>query len=173
MTILRRRYCRIEVKTHQRGVRQNVLAADLVVEGVEAVPGSASLSRATPSAVSERCSELIGRPISRYLTTSCVCLELRPLPSPVTRLQKTTRLSATPRHPACPSRASGPRARFPPELRKARQQRSDIPGRHAVLETSSPRGLATGDVVSQVGRLSSNETNIAQRSAPIIVGVTD
>src|SRR6202044_3343714 len=28
---------------------------------------------------------------------------------------------------------SGPRARFPPELRKARQQRSDIPARHAVL----------------------------------------
>jgi hypothetical protein len=28
---------------------------------------------------------------------------------------------------------SGPRARFLPELQKARQQRSDIPGRHAVL----------------------------------------
>jgi hypothetical protein len=38
-------------------------------------------SRATPSAVSEHSSELIGCPISRSLTTSCVCLELRPLPS--------------------------------------------------------------------------------------------
>jgi hypothetical protein len=28
---------------------------------------------------------------------------------------------------------SGPRARFPPELRKARQQRSDIPGGRALL----------------------------------------
>jgi hypothetical protein len=28
---------------------------------------------------------------------------------------------------------AGPRARFPPELRKARQQPSDIPGGHAVL----------------------------------------
>src|SRR5271166_362219 len=50
---------------------------------------AASLSHATPSAVSERCSELIGRPISRSFTTSCVCLELRPLPSPgVTRLRR-------------------------------------------------------------------------------------
>src|SRR5271165_1361456 len=48
-----------------------------------------SLSRATPSAVSERCPELIGCPISRSLPASCVCLELRPLPSPgVTRLQR-------------------------------------------------------------------------------------
>jgi hypothetical protein len=37
----------------------------------------------------ERCSELIGRPISRSFTTSCACLELRLLPSPgVTRLQR-------------------------------------------------------------------------------------
>src|SRR5499426_3738294 len=47
------------------------------------------LSRATPSAVSEHSSELIGRPISRSLTTSCVCLELRSLPSTgVARLQR-------------------------------------------------------------------------------------
>jgi hypothetical protein len=39
------------------------------------------LSRATPSAVSEPSSELIGCPISRFLTASCVCLELRSLPS--------------------------------------------------------------------------------------------
>ena len=48
-----------------------------------------SLSRATPSAVSEHISELIGCPISRSLTTYCVCLELRPLPSTgVTRLPR-------------------------------------------------------------------------------------
>ena len=48
-----------------------------------------SLSRVTPSAVSEHYSELIGGPISRSLTTSCVCLELRPLPyTGVTRLQR-------------------------------------------------------------------------------------
>ncbi len=47
------------------------------------------LSRATPSAVSEPSSELIGCPISRSLTASCVCLELRSLPSTgVTRLQR-------------------------------------------------------------------------------------
>ena len=34
-----------------------------------------------PSAVSERFSELIGCPISWSLATSCICLELRPLPS--------------------------------------------------------------------------------------------
>src|SRR4029077_12123035 len=34
------------------------------------------LSRATPSAVSGHSSELIGCPISRPLTTSCVCLEI-------------------------------------------------------------------------------------------------
>src|SRR5208337_4261896 len=62
---------------------------------------AASLSHATPSAVSERCSELIGRPISRSLTTSCICLELRLLPSPgVTRLQ---RYYKPLRHPTAPS----------------------------------------------------------------------
>src|SRR5215468_11869934 len=48
-----------------------------------------SLSRATPSAVSEHSSELIGCPIPRSLTTSCVRLELRSLPSPgATRLHR-------------------------------------------------------------------------------------
>src|SRR5208283_2918861 len=57
-------------------------------------------SRATPSAVSERCAELIGCPISRSLATSCVCLELRSLPSPgVTRLQ---RYCEPLRHPTAP-----------------------------------------------------------------------
>src|SRR5208283_4788562 len=59
-----------------------------------------SLSRVTPSAASEHFSELIGRPISRSLTACCVCLELRPLPSPgVTRLQ---RCCEPLRHPAAP-----------------------------------------------------------------------
>src|ERR1700680_4149184 len=48
-----------------------------------------SLSRATPSAVSEHSSELIGCPISRSFTTYCVCLELRSLPSTgITQLQR-------------------------------------------------------------------------------------
>src|SRR4029077_4157008 len=59
-----------------------------------------SLSRVTPSAVSERFSELLGGPISRSLTTSCVCLELRPLPSPgITRLP---RYYEPLRHPSAP-----------------------------------------------------------------------
>ena len=59
-----------------------------------------SLSRATPSAVSVHSSELIGCPISRSLTTCCVCPELRPLPSPgVTRLQ---RYCEPLRHPGAP-----------------------------------------------------------------------
>src|SRR5271166_85304 len=69
---------------------------------------AASLSHATPSAVSERCSELIGRPISRSFTTSCVCLELRPLPS--RRYPASAVLQASPppqERPASPSRASG------------------------------------------------------------------
>ena len=40
-----------------------------------------TLSRATPSAVSDHLSELIGFPISRSFPTYCVCLELRSLPS--------------------------------------------------------------------------------------------
>ena len=59
-----------------------------------------AFSRVTPSAVSERSSELLGCPISRSLTTSCVGLELRPLPSPgVTRLQ---RYYEPLRHPSAP-----------------------------------------------------------------------
>jgi hypothetical protein len=59
-----------------------------------------SLSRVTPSAASERSSELIGCPISRSLTASCVCLELRSLPSTgVTRLQ---RYYEPLRHPRAP-----------------------------------------------------------------------
>ena len=50
---------------------QNVLAADLVVQGIEPIARLLpSLSRATPSAVSEQFSELIGLPnlqIPHYL----------------------------------------------------------------------------------------------------------
>src|ERR1700687_2040777 len=59
-----------------------------------------TLSRATPSAVSEHSSELIGFPISRSFTTYCVCLELRSLPSTgVTRLP---RYYEPLRHPRAP-----------------------------------------------------------------------
>ena len=59
-----------------------------------------SLSRATPSAVSEHSSEFIGCPISRSFTTYCVCLELRSLPSTgITRLQ---RYYEPLRHPKAP-----------------------------------------------------------------------
>jgi hypothetical protein len=58
------------------------------------------LSRATPSAVSERSAEFIGCPISRSFTTYCICLELRSLPSTgVTRLQ---RYYEPLRHPIAP-----------------------------------------------------------------------
>src|SRR6516162_8330129 len=59
-----------------------------------------SLSRVTPSAVSEHFSELLGRPISRSLTACCVGLELRPLPSPgITRFH---RYYEPLRHPSAP-----------------------------------------------------------------------
>src|SRR6476619_3817957 len=59
-----------------------------------------SLSRVTPSAVSEHFSELLGCPISRSLTASCVGLELRPLPSPgITRFH---RYYEPLRHPSAP-----------------------------------------------------------------------
>src|SRR6266478_3282068 len=59
-----------------------------------------SLSRVTPSAASEHVSELLGFPISRSLTTCCVCLELRPLPSTgITRLH---RYCEPLRHPSAP-----------------------------------------------------------------------
>src|SRR5450756_295015 len=60
-----------------------------------------TLSRATPSAVSDHLSELIGFPISKSFPTYCVCLELRSLPSTgVTRLQ---RYYEPLRHPKAPS----------------------------------------------------------------------
>ena len=61
----------------------------------------ALLSHATPSAVSEHSSELIGCPISRSLTTYCVCLELRSLPS--TGITRLPRYYEPLRHPKAPS----------------------------------------------------------------------
>ena len=61
---------------------------------------SRRLSRATPSAASERCSELIGRPISMSFATFCVCLELRSLPS--TRVTRFPRYYEPLRHPRAP-----------------------------------------------------------------------
>ena len=60
-----------------------------------------TLSRATPSVVSDQLSELIGFPISKVLPTYCACLELRSLPSTgVTRLP---RYYEPLRHPKAPS----------------------------------------------------------------------
>ena len=59
-----------------------------------------SLSRATPSAVSEHSSELIGCPISWSLTASCVCLELRSLPS--AGIARPQRYYEPLRHPRAP-----------------------------------------------------------------------
>ena len=58
------------------------------------------LWRVTPSAVLEPFSELIGFPISRPLATSCVCPELRPLPS--TRVTRLRRYYEPLRHPNAP-----------------------------------------------------------------------
>src|SRR5450756_43633 len=58
------------------------------------------LSRATPSAVSEHLSEFIGCPISRSVTTYCVCLELRSLPS--TSVTRLPRYYEPLRHPRAP-----------------------------------------------------------------------
>ena len=58
------------------------------------------LSRATPSAVSEHLLELIGCPISGSVTTYCVCLELRSLPS--TGITRLPRYYEPLRHPRAP-----------------------------------------------------------------------
>jgi hypothetical protein len=58
------------------------------------------LLRVTPSAASEHFLELLGCPISWFLATCCVCLELRSLPSAgITRLQRYYRPL---RHPSAP-----------------------------------------------------------------------
>ena len=58
---------------------------------------SRRLSRATPSAASEHHLELIGCPISMPCAVSCVCLELRSLPS--TRVTRCPRYYEPLRHP--------------------------------------------------------------------------
>jgi hypothetical protein len=62
---------------------------------------SRRLSRATPSAASEHHLELIGCPISMSRATSCVGLELRPLPS--IRVTPFPRYYEPLRHPTVPS----------------------------------------------------------------------
>src|SRR4029077_2165239 len=64
-------------------------------------------------------------------------------------------------------RFPSPRKRPLLELRKARQQRVDVPGRHAVL-----RHLLSAWRQRQVDLLSSNETNIATRSLRIAFGAS-
>ena len=67
---------------------------------------------------------------------------------------------------------SGPRARLPPQLGEPLQQSSDIPGNYRMLGhlLAAP---GDSDVISQVLRVSSNETKIAPRSVPIVVGAAD
>ena len=69
---------------------------------------------------------------------------------------------------------SGPRARLPPELWKSAPAAQRYPRRTRCAWTSSLRGPATAMSASQqsIGS-SSNETNMAQRSAPIVVGAAD
>ncbi len=57
---------------------------------------------------------------------------------------------------------SGPLQRLPLELRKARQQRSDIPARTECFDIFSPEA-GDSDVISQMERLSSKETKLAAR----------
>ena len=68
-------------------------------------------------------------------------------------------------------RFPSPRQRLLPEFRKARQQRADVPGRHACFDIFSPPP-GDSDVISQVERLSSNETKIAPRSVRMALGVS-
>src|SRR5512132_906513 len=76
-------------------------ATTSAVRPIASLGQDVTLSRATPSAASEHLLELIGFPISRSFTTSCVCLELRSLPSTgVTRLP---RYYEPLRHPRAPS----------------------------------------------------------------------
>jgi hypothetical protein len=73
--------------------------------GSQALP---SLSRVTPSAVSEHTLELLGCPISCPFLRPASVLNQGPFPPPaLPGFPGTTGLSATPRRPACPSRASG------------------------------------------------------------------
>jgi len=57
-------------------------------------------------------------------------------------------------------RYAGPRQCLAPQLRKARQQRADVPGSKPCFDIFSPLP-GDNDVISQVERLSSMETKIA------------
>ena len=83
-------------------MRQNIRTVDLVVQGVEAIAGFCLRFRVSRYLqASEHSSELLGCPISRSLTTSCICLELRPLPS--TGITRSQRYCEPLRHPSAPS----------------------------------------------------------------------
>src|SRR5206468_3905700 len=85
------------------GMSKDVLAADLVVQRIEAITGFSLRFRVQRHLqFLNTFSELIGCPISRSLATCCVRLELRPLPSTgVTRLP---RYCEPLRHPKAPGR---------------------------------------------------------------------
>src|SRR5208337_2415819 len=73
----------------------------------------------TPSAVSEHFSELIGCPISRSLPASCVCLELRSLPSAgVTRFQRYYEPLRHPRAPGLSLAGGGKGPQFKTDARR-------------------------------------------------------
>jgi hypothetical protein len=92
-------------RSYPADLRDAAISIIRALSGLWPDPGSdsrllPSLSRATPSAVSEQFSELIGCPISKSLTTCCVSVELRSLPSTgVTRLP---RYCEPLRHPKAP-----------------------------------------------------------------------
>jgi len=68
-------------------------------------------------------------------------------------------------------RFPSPRERLLPELRKARQQRADVPAGTLCFDIFSlPPG--NSDVISQVERLSSNETKIAPRLLRMALGAS-
>src|SRR2546421_8202088 len=72
------------------------------------IPPQRLLQNFPDTTSSEHVSELLGCPISRSLTTSCVCLELRLLPSTgITRLQRYYEPLRHPTAPGLSSRTSG------------------------------------------------------------------
>jgi hypothetical protein len=80
---------------------QNVVTADLVVQRVEAIAGFCLRFRVQrPLQFLNSFPELIDCPISKSLTTCCVCLELRSLPS--TGVTQLPRYCEPLRHPKAP-----------------------------------------------------------------------
>jgi hypothetical protein len=112
------------------GMRQDVLAADLVVQGVEAIPGFCLRFR-----VQRRLqSELIGCPISRSLTTYCVRLG-RVENWRASLGRSLYSLLSRPFVCECHTISTVPRFQPPPR----RTQRADFP--HYALLFASPQGL--------------------------------